>query len=168
MIPFSYGTSTLIKPTSIVHTLEGVNALNDLDHDQLKLLAAHFTERNVSAGEVVITEGQKGTHLYVIVRGEVQVLLPCEGGTVKRPEEVMLARLGVGDLFGEYSWVDMRPASASVAALKDCQLLQIEHAQLHRILDENCVIARRFLENLVLVLIDRLREDDRALDVFAG
>jgi CRP-like cAMP-binding protein len=158
----------LTKQTTIISALAGVNAFNDLDHEQLKLLAEHFTEHTISAGKAVITEGQKGTHLYVIVQGEVQVLLPSQGGTVKRPEDVLLAQLGVGELFGEYSWVDMRPASASVVALQDCRLLQIEHAQLHKILDEHCAIARRFLENLVLVLIDRLREDDRALDVFAG
>lgn len=158
----------MTKKTSIINALSGVNAFNDLDRDQLGVLAEHFVERSLPAGETVITEGQKGTHLYVIVEGEVQVLLPSSGGTAKRPDDVLLARLGAGELFGEYSWMDMRPASASVVTLTDTLLLQIEHAQLHKILDGHSGIARRFLENLVLVLIDRLREDDRALDVFAG
>lgn len=154
--------------STIINALAGVNVFNGLETEQLRVLAEHFSPITLPAGETVITEGQKGTHLYVILKGEVQVLLPARGGTVKRPEDLPLARLGRGELFGEYSWVDMRPASASVVTVDECKLLQIEHAVLHRILDQNCAIARRFLENLVLVLIDRLREDGRALDVFAG
>lgn len=151
-----------------INALAGVNVLNGLDEEQLGVLASRMEVRSVAAGERIVTEAEKGTHLYIIAEGEVQVLLPEKGHGTTRFTDVLLARLGPGELFGEYAFVDMRPAAASVVALRDCRLLQIEYGELHKILDQHCAIARRFLENLLLLMIDRLRADDRELDAFSG
>lgn len=153
-------------PSDIANALAGVNVFNGLDDNQLETLAGRFGVIECQAGEQLIAEGERGHRLYVIAEGEVEVLLPEDNAAAGRFNDILLARMGPGELFGEYAFIDMRPASASVVARRDCRLLQIDYAELHRILDDHCAIARRFYENLLLVLIDRLRADDRELDVF--
>jgi CRP-like cAMP-binding protein len=63
-------------------------------------------------GEVIITEGQRGTAAYVIERGSVEVY---RAG----PPEVALAVLGPGQIFGEMALITEQPRSASVRALEE-------------------------------------------------
>jgi len=143
--------------------LSGISVFSGLDEAQLRQLAAHFQLVECKAGEQLMTEGERGGKLTVILEGGVEIFLPQNSD---RFSEIKLANMGRGELFGEYSFVDMRPASASVKATIDCRLLQIDYSDLYRVLDSNDSIARRFYENLLLVLIDRLRADDRELDMF--
>lgn len=151
------------KQQDLSGILSGITVFSGLDEEQLTLLASHFQQVECRAGEQLMTEGQKSETLSVLVDGRVEIFLPKSDA---RFSEIKLATMGPGELFGEYSFVDMRPASASVKAATDCRLLQIEYSALYKALDSNDSIARRFYENLLLVLIDRLRADDRELDMF--
>jgi CRP-like cAMP-binding protein len=147
--------------------LAGVTAFSGLDPEQLSLVAPAFRERRCRPGEAILEEGQKGTMLSVVAEGSVRVFLPAGGVQGERPEEVDLAVLTEGDFFGEYSFIDLRPVSASVAAREPTLLLEVSQAQLHLILDDHCEIARQVYYDLLLTLIDRLRRDDRELDTFS-
>jgi len=143
--------------------LSGITVFSGLDEGQIEQLAAQFRQVDCQAGQELITEGERADQLSVIVEGGVEIYLPANS---ERISEIKLAAMGPGELFGEYSFVDMRPASASVKAVTDCRLLQVDYGDLYRLLGENDSLARRFYENLLLVLIDRLRADDRELDLF--
>lgn len=70
-------------------------------------LVRRFVNVNKRAGEVVIREGEHGTGLYVVLRGDVAIL--------RGEQEV--ARLGPSELFGEISLLRREPTSATVRAL---------------------------------------------------
>ncbi|MGB0128312.1 MAG: Crp/Fnr family transcriptional regulator [Rhodocyclaceae bacterium] len=61
---------------------------------------------------VIVTEGEPGDSLYVIVSGKVKVFLSDEHG-----REVVLGTCGPGDYFGEMA-LDGGPRSASVMCLE--------------------------------------------------
>lgn len=143
--------------------LSGITVFSGLDNAQIEQLAGQFRAVEFESGEMLVTEGVRGENLSVLVNGKVEIYLPQNS---ERFSEIKLAEMGPGELFGEYSFVDMRPASASVKAITDGRVLQIDYNDLYKILDADDSIARRFYENLLLVLIDRLRADDRELDVF--
>jgi CRP/FNR family cyclic AMP-dependent transcriptional regulator len=143
--------------------LSGITVFSGLDETQIGQLAAQFQQVECQAGEELMTEGVRGDKLSVVVDGGIEVFLPASNDRIS---EIKLAEMGPGELFGEYSFVDMRPASASVRAKTDCRLLQVGYVELYRLLGENDSLARRFYENLLLVLIDRRRADDRELDMF--
>ena len=69
-------------------------------------------------GQVIITEGQRGTDAYVIERGSVEVY---RAG----PPELPLAVLGPGQIFGEMALITEQPRSASVRALEDAEIRSI-------------------------------------------
>jgi glyoxylase-like metal-dependent hydrolase (beta-lactamase superfamily II) len=73
--------------------------------------------------EVVFSEGDSGSHMYVIGSGQVNLTKSVNG------EEQFLKALGKGEIFGEMALIDNLPRSASViAAQNDTHLLEIDHA----------------------------------------
>ena len=76
-------------------------------------------------GNVVITEGQPGSSMYVIARGEVKVYtLGADGASV------YLAKLGEGDFFGEVSVLTGKPRTATITASQPTQLLRLDKSKL--------------------------------------
>lgn len=156
------------QPELTTESLAGLNIFSGLEPAQLARLQPHCRLARYHAGEVLLTEGDRGESLAVVLDGSVRVFLPAEGQDKARFTDLDLATLGPGELFGEYSFIDLRPASASVAAVSDCTIMHIGYDDLRTVLRGHCELACRFYENLLLVLTDRLRADDRELDLFSG
>ena len=69
-----------------------------------------FQRRGFAPGQDLLREGEQGIGLYVVTKGEVEVLRPEDG------EQVMLALLRAGEVVGEMSLLDDTPVSATVRA----------------------------------------------------
>jgi CPA1 family monovalent cation:H+ antiporter len=95
------------------------------DAPELKALARRFRPRLLVPDEVVIRAGDRGTEMFLISSGAVEVLLPD-----KR------ARLGSGEFFGEMALLDDRPRQADVVALGYCRVLVLGATEFHRFLRE--------------------------------
>jgi CRP/FNR family transcriptional regulator, cyclic AMP receptor protein len=78
----------------------------------LRVLAARGTLRNYRKNTVVLTEGESGDSLFVLLSGEVKVFATDEHG-----RELTYSTIGAGDYFGEMS-LDGGPRSASVMTLE--------------------------------------------------
>ena len=102
----------------------------------------------LSAGETLIHEGDLGDTAYCIVEGEVRVWKRGESG------EVELARLGKGSIFGEMSIVDEKPRSASITAVTDTRLKELQRSQFLDSFQQD----PEFAISLLRVLFERLRE----------
>ena len=76
-------------------------------------------EIGIAQGEVIVRRGQRQDFFYVVVEGEVELLLQ-EGGSNRRS----LARLGAGATFGAESVVGKEGAAVDAVALTDVRLLQ--------------------------------------------
>jgi CRP-like cAMP-binding protein len=116
-------------------------------------------------GRLVLSEGTPGDGLYVVLEGEVEVFLP-RGGTVARPTEVRLGRLGAGRCLGEYGVIDDQPSSASARTATRTRLCFFSTVELRRLLERDDRLAKCVYANLLRFLVDRLRRKDREfLDV---
>jgi Cyclic nucleotide-binding domain len=97
-----------------------------------------------SAGDVILTEGEAGTSLFLIAQGSVKVFVRSPHG---RSFEV--GRLQENEFFGEVSVISGRPRTASIVASAACELLEIRRETLesllagrrdaHSLLEEACV-----------------------------
>ena len=76
-------------------------------------------------GSVIIAEGQPGSSMYVIARGEVKVYTRGSDGS-----SVYLAKLGEGDFFGEVSVLTGEPRTATITASQPTQLLRLDKSKL--------------------------------------
>ena len=106
------------------------------------------------AGEVIFRKGDPGDALYVILRGQVKIVLPSDG-----EEEALLGVLEAGDFFGELSLIDGQVRSASVFAAEETEALI-----LHR--DHFLELVRNspeFALDLLAALSQRLRQSDEVI-----
>jgi CRP-like cAMP-binding protein len=106
------------------------------------------------AGDFIFREEDLGTEMYIIQHGQVEVLKRQANG-----EERQLAILSQGDFFGEMSILEDLPRTASVRALEDCKLVQINGSTFDQMLRKNAEIAVRMMRKLSR----RLRETDAML-----
>ncbi len=77
-------------------------------------------------GDIIITEGDEGSSMYVIASGEVKVYTR---GT-KTGSSVYLAKLGEGDFFGEVSVLTGKPRTATITASQPTELLRLDKEKL--------------------------------------
>jgi hypothetical protein len=73
------------------------------DHDLLDLISM-LKLKQFDPNKVIISEGARGTHLYIILSGKVAIV---------KGEEV-IAEIGRGEIFGEMSLLSGEPAGSSV------------------------------------------------------
>ena len=112
----------------------------------------------VEKGRTIFREGDLGYCAYLIERGQAEVSVHRAG------QQVGVARLGPGEIFGEMAIIDDKPRSATVTALEQCQLLLITREQLVRRVDDCDPILRMCLN----VLLDRFRATMKRIQAIEG
>jgi CRP/FNR family cyclic AMP-dependent transcriptional regulator len=142
-------------------TLAGIRLFEGMEEGSRETLIGSFHLEEVSAGRVIFHEGELNTRLYVMLDGLLEVKLPM---TSRREAPVRVATVHQGEVFGEYSIFDGRPVSATVAAVHPSHVAWIEKLSLDAFVDGHPQAGRRVYDNLVRVLIERLREKTAALD----
>ncbi len=130
--------------------------------DDLKKLYRYCQKVEFKETDTLIKEGQIVSALYIIIKGQAEVLLPKQS---KRLETVKLAIKNAGGFFGEYSLVDSKPSSASVIATQAGELVKITNTDLDTVLKTNDRMAKTIYLNIIRVLIRRLRNINKEYDV---
>ena len=104
----------------LLRTLMATSPLfQPLDEARREGLIGLFESVLLDPGQVVVTEAEPSEELYVVLTGSVQVTR-TEGG-----EEMALAELSAGQIFGEISLIQQRPATATVRAVEKAVLLSL-------------------------------------------
>jgi CRP/FNR family transcriptional regulator, cyclic AMP receptor protein len=119
--------------------------LSDADVDWLAGAGARV--RHAKAAELIAC-GARLDRVFVILDGEV---------SIRTANGVELARVGAGEILGEMSLVDSRPASAVAVATSDVVVLEIPRAALQGKLDSDIGFAARFYRALAIFLSERMR-----------
>jgi small-conductance mechanosensitive channel/CRP-like cAMP-binding protein len=109
-------------------TLRFVDLFRGLPDDVLDALARGSKRRFFMAGETVIAEGDEGDELFVVERGEVEVLLTRHG------EAMRVSVIGASGFFGEMSLMTGERRRATVRALGPSALLVVDKAVLAPVL----------------------------------
>lgn len=93
----------------------------------LRALVESVTLRLAATGETVVAEGTPGSDLFVVARGEVEVVRAADPPGAA---PLLLARLGAGAIFGEMAVLSRAPRAASVVADRPTLLLVLPLAEL--------------------------------------
>jgi CRP/FNR family cyclic AMP-dependent transcriptional regulator len=136
---------------SVAETLRGVPLFEQLGEDELARVARFARERTYPKNSVILFQDDPGDALYVVVSGQVKVVLIGEDG-----REVILSVLNADDFFGEMSLIDNEPRSAHVIAMENSSLLVLRRDDFHHALEEYPRIAL----GLLRALSRRLRRAD--------
>ena len=113
---------------------------------ELDRIALVMNPRDVAAGDVVCAEGEPGSEFFLIAGGEAEIE---RGGQT-------VAKLSVGDHFGELALLDRGPRSATVRAVTDLRLYVLRDESFAAVLNEVPALAQK----LLAAMARRLREAD--------
>jgi small-conductance mechanosensitive channel/CRP-like cAMP-binding protein len=105
--------------------IERSTLLGGLPAEARARLATAARPRLYGAGEVIVRQGSVGHTSFLIARGQVRVSLDAEAQEV--------ARLDAGDVFGEMSWLTGDPRAATVTALCDTLVFELDDATLRQL-----------------------------------
>ena len=107
----------------------------DVENDQ------DFT-RTYPKDTMIFSESQPGQELYIIQKGSVKI------AKIVNDNEVLLALLKPGDIFGEMSILEDKPRSASAIAYEDSVLLAVNKANFKRMVATQPQIITRLTQLL--------------------
>jgi phosphoserine phosphatase RsbU/P len=133
-----------------IEVLRVLPFLKEAGADVLEGLAKAAMERSFRPGQVIFQEGSTSRELYLIVEGRVEVV-KGQGA-----DQMVLARRGQGDFFGEMGLIEATPRFATIRALEPTRLLEFSEQSLRSVLLRQPLL----LYGLVQELIARLRSAD--------
>jgi CRP/FNR family transcriptional regulator, cyclic AMP receptor protein len=116
--------------------------------DQLSTLAKPHT---FNSGDEIFAEGDDAFSLYIVKYGSVRIRRSGKSDAVD------VAQVGTGAHFGEMSFVDGEPRSATAVALEKSEILQIDFGDLKSQFEKNPDVAVKFYRSIANFLCGRLR-----------
>jgi CRP-like cAMP-binding protein len=136
---------------SVAERFRNIPLFTQLTEEEVKRITEVARQRAYPKNSVILFEDDPGDALYVVLTGEVKVVLIGEDG-----REVILSILRSGDFFGEMSLIDDQPRSAHVIATEDSNLLVLRRDEFRLCLEQ----APRIALGLLQALSRRLRRAD--------
>ena len=97
----------------------------------------------VAPGDVLFREGDRGEKMYVLLEGEMEILLG----------DFVLETVRQGALIGEMALIDDSPRTASAVAKTPCRLAEIDRRRFHFLVQQT----PHFATHVIKTLADRLR-----------
>jgi CRP-like cAMP-binding protein len=134
------------KSSKIEH-LQRVPLFEGCSNKELQAIAKAGDEIVMTAGTVIVDQGQMGREAFVVLDGHVSVK---RGGR-------KIATLGPGAVVGELSLLDHGPRTATVVCDTDCNLYVIDQRHFRGVLEQSPPIAMKLLGTLA----NQIRSLDR-------
>lgn len=111
----------------------------------------------IKPNQVIFREGERGRSMYLIISGSVRLMGNLELEDERRVQPGF-SDLGIGEVFGELPLFDKEPRSASVIAVTECDLIEINSDSLIAFLDGHPDIGYQVFKELNHMLVRRLRK----------
>jgi hypothetical protein len=144
------GSEPMLLTVEKVLFLKTVPLFAGLDGEELAALADIALEQEYQPGEIIFDQGQIAHHLYVIVRGKVEVFY--RAGSIAHP----VAVLGEKECFGEMAILDDEPRSATVRAAELTLALKVDRENFYELIHERPQVSFAIFK----ILTSRLRQKD--------
>jgi len=128
-----------VARSDIDQTLAGIPIFSECTRKELKAISKLVTPVSISAGKVLVREGDPGREFMIIAEGTA---------TVKRNGR-KVTTLGPGDFFGELAVLAGVPRTATVTADTDMVVEALNRQEFSALLDESPTLAKKILVGAV-------------------
>ena len=115
------------KTTDVLREME---LFSRVDDRQIRAVAMMGEELSYRDGERLFEQGDEGDAAYVVISGEVEVIVRIDDG------ERSVATLGQGEIFGELAVLCDRPRTTAIAAKNALVVFKLERAVILNMLRE--------------------------------
>ncbi|HBL60423.1 MAG TPA: hypothetical protein DDZ80_18780 [Cyanobacteria bacterium UBA8803] len=134
-------------------TTDSYLLLGDRSEEEWARFIEYTESRYYNAGDLLVQQNQIERVVHILTDGQVEVVV-----TDKRTNsQQRIATIEAGSVFGEQSFVDGKPRSASVVALTDCCVLSLTLEAFQQLQRDEPEIAFAFLFDIARTLSLRLR-----------
>lgn len=151
----------MLRPST--EDLGALPLFGGLPAEALQRFAERAETVHVHAGDIVFAEGDHARSLYVLTSGLLDVVKRCPNAGAGAAEECHLSPIKPGDCFGEMSFIDMQPRSATVRALEDSDLWVWTYSSIHERYCKDQKCAMLLVMNIARELSRRLRRTDELI-----
>lgn len=155
-------TMNAVARDEVLSTLAQIPFLSALSSDQgaLEALADIVTPRKVSAGQMLVREGELGEEMFILQRGEVEVIRQT-----LEDEHYTVAVLSSQhhDFFGELALLDAEKRSATIRTVDDCEVLVINRSDFERFSSAQPALAMPVVRELARRVSRRFRATNEDL-----
>lgn len=134
--------------------LARVDLFTDLNPDELERVASAASERELRRGDVLFSEDDESSELFVVLSGRIAMAKKSIDG-----RESVLALMETDDVFGDMPLFDGLGRSTDARALEASTVLAIPYEPVKEIYDARPAL----LWSVVAMLVTRLRNVDAAL-----
>ena len=158
--PFWSNIFRSISPAEdeLYEILSKVPIFKDLNRREFRKIESILHRRSYAADECIVTEGDMGVGMYVILSGEVEIVHAADNG-----EEVRLASFSTGDFFGDQVLVDESARTASAVARAPCRAVGFFRPDLLELIERNPRLGLKIVLRLSQMISVRLRATNRLL-----
>ena len=111
--------------------LRGHELLEFIPGEQLDHLVRESAVQMFANAEHIVRQGEAGASMFLLVKGEVEVLIDRDG------HRTCVARLGSGDCFGEMSLLTGAPRTATVVAVGEVEAVEIDKTVFGALVSDN-------------------------------
>ncbi|MEW6613851.1 MAG: cyclic nucleotide-binding domain-containing protein [Thermodesulfobacteriota bacterium] len=135
-----------------VNSVKNLAFFNGFNEKEIGKILPYCKDVAYAKDESIITEGKEKGTLNIIYSGEVKVLKDITGGSAKT-----IAVLEDGDVFGEVSFFDNLPPSASIVAMTNTRILEISDLDFSKIIEEDKDLAIKMTMKILQICSTRIR-----------
>lgn len=111
----------------VIEILNQISIFGALSESDLYQIFRLSKQVSYKAGEVIFEQGSDPDFIYVVLDGSVQIICHSEQQPL---QEVEIARMEVGQCFGEISVIGIQPHTGKAQVLRDSTLLLLSSAAL--------------------------------------
>ena len=129
-----------------VERIRGLSLFSFMTDAQLMAVAKIASETHKTAGEYLCRAGELGQELFIVVRGEVEVLAD-DGG------RLIHVKAGPGQVVGEFAILADIPRTADLRALTNVHLLVISSVHFRALIRQYSEIAEGVIRQLVMKFV---------------
>ncbi|HYK65209.1 MAG TPA: cyclic nucleotide-binding domain-containing protein [Patescibacteria group bacterium] len=112
--------------------LRQVDWMRGLSDEELRLLVPTVSVRQFGAGEMLVRSGETGESMFIVRSGKAEVFGHTSDGQTRH-----LANIGRGDFTGEMALMTGEPRNASVRAITDLEVIEMDREGFTRLFKEH-------------------------------
>jgi hypothetical protein len=114
-----------------VKALQGSLLFRGLSEEEVAALIRGLNLRTFEPGEIIVTENEPGSSMYLIASGAARVYVKNAKGY-----NIALREMKIGDFFGEISLLTRRNRTTTIAAADRCELLELDRDDLRAVSEQ--------------------------------
>jgi len=136
--------------------LSNCPVFSGLSDDELKKISSNCREEVFKNEDIIQEDSTASADLYVLLEGRVSVEFELWPSDSDQQDRAQLVRLRPGDIFGEVAFLKGKRRIATVKAIDETRVLQIDGKRLNEIFEKSPHIGYTVMRQIALILAQRV------------